>query len=226
MMYCCARRGHARASGVRKSVRARSATSSADELAHAAEVPERTALRSVAIARPAGQRLVSQHATARGASGPKPNSGTVGPKIATVGVPIADARCSGAESFVTITAHRPISSADASSESAPGRVHRVRHGGARSPPPARDRPRHRRSTMRPASASALRELRIVRPALRAPTRCPARARSVARPAPTPRDRSSSSTTARSAAPGASDGRISSAVGSRPLGRESSSSRAA
>jgi hypothetical protein len=37
------------------------------------------------------------------------------PKIATVGVPIADARCSGEESFVTITALRPISSADPSS---------------------------------------------------------------------------------------------------------------
>jgi hypothetical protein len=50
-----------------------------------------------------------------GASGPKPNDGTVGPKIVTVGTPMAEARCCGAESFVTSAAHRPISSADASS---------------------------------------------------------------------------------------------------------------
>src|SRR5436190_18855259 len=53
--------------------------------------------------------------TFRSASGPKPNSGTVGPKIESVGVPIADARCCGAESFVTIACARPMSSADASS---------------------------------------------------------------------------------------------------------------
>src|SRR2546430_11532027 len=53
------------------------------------------------------------------ARGPKPNSGTVGPKIVSVGVPIADARCCGAESFVTIACARPISSADASSERLP-----------------------------------------------------------------------------------------------------------
>src|SRR5690349_14280784 len=41
-----------------------------------------------------------------GASGPNPNSGTVGPKIATVGVPMADARCSGEESFVTMARER------------------------------------------------------------------------------------------------------------------------
>ena len=39
----------------------------------------------------------------RGASGPKPKPGTVGPKIATVGVPMADARCCGEESLVTST---------------------------------------------------------------------------------------------------------------------------
>ena len=55
----------------------------------------------------------------RGASGPNPNAGTVGPKIATVGVPTADAICSGAESFDTMTAQRRISSADPSGESRP-----------------------------------------------------------------------------------------------------------
>src|SRR5438034_316716 len=55
----------------------------------------------------------------RGASGPKPNSGTVGPKIVMVGVPIADARCWGAESFVTRAMVRPMSSADASSDNRP-----------------------------------------------------------------------------------------------------------
>src|SRR6185503_19717694 len=53
------------------------------------------------------------------ASGPNPNSGTVGPNTATVGVFMADARWSGSESFVTSTAHRRISSADASSERRP-----------------------------------------------------------------------------------------------------------
>jgi hypothetical protein len=78
---------------------------------------QRTALWSVPIARPAGQGIAPTDA--RGASGPKPKSGTVGPKIATVGVPIADARCIGAESFVTITRLRPINSADASSDRRP-----------------------------------------------------------------------------------------------------------
>jgi hypothetical protein len=55
----------------------------------------------------------------RGASGPNPNSGTVGPKMATVGVPMAEARCNGDESFVTSTVARAMSSADASSDSFP-----------------------------------------------------------------------------------------------------------
>ena len=53
------------------------------------------------------------------ANGPNPNSGTVGPKTATVGVFIADARCSGSESFVTSSAERRINSADASSDRRP-----------------------------------------------------------------------------------------------------------
>src|ERR1019366_6824195 len=52
-----------------------------------------------------------------GASGPNPNSGAVGPKIESVGVPAADARCCGAESLVTRAAHRESSSVDASRES-------------------------------------------------------------------------------------------------------------
>jgi hypothetical protein len=39
--------------------------------------------------------------------------------MASVGVPIADARCCGAESFVTIAWARPINSADESSDSVP-----------------------------------------------------------------------------------------------------------
>ena len=52
----------------------------------------------------------------RGASGPNPNSGTVGPKIVTVGVPMAEAMCVGDESLLTSARARPISSADASSD--------------------------------------------------------------------------------------------------------------
>ena len=45
--------------------------------------------------------------------------GTVGPNTAIVGVFMADARCNGAESFVTSTHARRMSSADASNESRP-----------------------------------------------------------------------------------------------------------
>ena len=62
-------------------------------------------LRPVAIAGTAGERRVLDDRVPR-RRGPNPKSGTVGPKIATVGVPIADARCSGAESLVTSTAAR------------------------------------------------------------------------------------------------------------------------
>ena len=54
-----------------------------------------------------------------GASGPNPNAGTVGPNTASVGVPTAEARCCGAESLVTRTRARRISSALASSDSRP-----------------------------------------------------------------------------------------------------------
>jgi hypothetical protein len=39
--------------------------------------------------------------------------------MAIVGVPIADAKCNGAESFVTMTRERPMSSADSSRDSFP-----------------------------------------------------------------------------------------------------------
>src|SRR5882762_4618192 len=58
-------------------------------------------------------------ATSPGRSGPNPNSVTVGPNNATIGVPIAVARCSGALSFVTSTLARPISAADWRSVSFP-----------------------------------------------------------------------------------------------------------
>src|SRR5512138_1502870 len=53
------------------------------------------------------------------ASGPNPNSGTVGPNNVTVGVPIADARCCGAESFDTISDACPINEAEARMPSLP-----------------------------------------------------------------------------------------------------------
>ena len=49
----------------------------------------------------------------RGPRGPNPNDGAVDPKIATVGVPTACAKCNGALSFVTRTAARRIASASA-----------------------------------------------------------------------------------------------------------------
>src|ERR1044071_5107273 len=55
----------------------------------------------------------------RGPRGPKPNAGTVGPKIATTGVPTAVARWSGAESLVTSTAPCSRSAAEARSGSPP-----------------------------------------------------------------------------------------------------------
>ena len=55
----------------------------------------------------------------RGPRGPNPKAGTVGPKIATVGVPTACAKCSGAESFVTNTAACSIKAADWRNVSAP-----------------------------------------------------------------------------------------------------------
>src|SRR5258706_476344 len=64
-------------------------------------------------------RLLFPATVFRSARGPNPNSGTVGPKIVSVGVPIADARCCGAESLVTIARARPINSADASSGRVP-----------------------------------------------------------------------------------------------------------
>src|SRR5450759_1476381 len=77
------------------------------------------------------QARLSCPATAfRPARGPNPNSGTVGPKIVTVGVPIADARCCGAESFVTIARARPMSSADASSGRTPTALITVSVGSA------------------------------------------------------------------------------------------------
>src|SRR5690349_6844997 len=54
-----------------------------------------------------------------GASGPNPNSGTVGPNTVTVGIPIADARCCGAESFVTSIAQRESSSAEPNNDNLP-----------------------------------------------------------------------------------------------------------
>ena len=80
----------------------------------------------------------------RGPSGPKPNAGTVGPKIATTGVPDAAARCSGAESLVTSTAARSMSAADARSDSCPGRVeHASRGRGGDLGGERRDRPARR-----------------------------------------------------------------------------------
>src|SRR2546426_4078211 len=52
----------------------------------------------------------------RAPRGPKPNAGTVDPKIATVAVSAACAKCSGALSLVTSTAARRMTSADRSEE--------------------------------------------------------------------------------------------------------------
>ena len=54
-----------------------------------------------------------------GRMGPNPNSGSVGPNTATVGVPIAVATCNGALSFVTKTRARAISAADCRNVSFP-----------------------------------------------------------------------------------------------------------
>jgi len=57
-------------------------------------------------------RPSSSTTRSRGPRGPNPNDGAVDPKIATVGVPTACAKCNGALSFVTRTADRRITSAD------------------------------------------------------------------------------------------------------------------
>ena len=51
------------------------------DLAHASPMAERARLRAVAVARAAGQAVECRPIAWRGASGPKPNAGTVGPKI-------------------------------------------------------------------------------------------------------------------------------------------------
>ena len=76
------------------------------QLPHAAVMTQRTHLRPVRGAGAAGEAGVLRRQAPR-PRGPKPNAGTVGPKIATTGVPTAVARCSGAESLVTSTA-RPL----------------------------------------------------------------------------------------------------------------------
>src|SRR5438477_10902849 len=68
----------------------------------------------------------------RGPRGPNPKDGTVDPKIATVGVPTAWAKCNGALSFVTSTDARRIASADCRSVSLP-QPFTARH---RPPPPS------------------------------------------------------------------------------------------
>ena len=83
---------------------------------------QRTAARPVAVARPTGQAGQCAAITWRGDSGPKPNSGTVGPKIVTVGVPMADARCCGAESLAMSTRQRPRRAAVASGVRSTGRI--------------------------------------------------------------------------------------------------------
>src|SRR2546422_3071714 len=61
-------------------------------------------------------RPSSSTTRSRGPRGPNPNDGAVDPKIATVGVPTACAKCNGALSFVTRTTARRIASADRSEE--------------------------------------------------------------------------------------------------------------
>ncbi len=100
--------------------------------------------------------------------GPNPKSGTVGPKRATMGVPTAVARCSGAESFVTSTAARWMSAAEARRRELARRAHR----------PAR-RGRDDRISQRPILRATNDHARpvepggqhgVVRPTLRAPDR--------------------------------------------------------
>ena len=69
------------------------------------------------------RRPACPSARLRASVGPKPCSGTVGPKIATTGVPTAVARCNGAESLVTSVRARPITAAEARRPSAPAALH-------------------------------------------------------------------------------------------------------
>ena len=107
------------------------------------------------------QRLDLDHACPARPRGPKPNAGTVGPKIATIGVPDAAARCSGAESLVTRTRAPRISAADwrrsraAGGVARPGRARRSRSAArqrGRPGPPTRTSRRQRQ----PRASSGIR----------------------------------------------------------------------
>ena len=172
MMYCWRARGHhacrSRAEA-RAAARPRSATASTVELAHAAPVSERTALRTVAIARPARQRR--RVPATDGARRQRTEAELRHRRTEDRDRRRAHRRREMQRRRVVRHEHRarPISSADASSDKRAGGIDRARARRRRSPRASvAIGLGRRRSTMRPASASSRASCGIVRPALRRP----------------------------------------------------------